>query len=203
MDRLTKYDALIRRVCKQVAFNTNPRYGFEIVGTEDLVQEVYLKLHEYGTDLDGKDSPEAFIRTTATTTALEMVNDSIRRIKHLGWVGRFSFSLDETDIDSPGGPEPEAEVLHAEMLAELEAIIEEIVSKVKRRDERKAVRSYYLEGAQKVSAAERQRRSRAHKQLDPGEVAALQVWRAWNFPEAKRPRTHGDHPATPLLQALS
>lgn len=213
------YGTLIRRVSRQVAHQSNARYGFNIVDPDDLAQEVFIKLVEESVNLSAVGEPQAWVRSTARLKAVHAIEGIIRPGREDGRHGArtpgrvtptdlttrtengYSIANDARFSSEVGIPEQSFEF--EETVTELKTVIDRIVAKVFDLDQREAIKAYYLRGEEKTTSAERKRRSRAHAQLSPEEVASLQVWRAWLFPEAKLPRTHGQHPASPLIEVLS
>lgn len=210
------HQALIRRVSKQVAFRTNPRYGYEICTPEDISQGVWIHLIKDGVDLDLMDSPEAYVRKAATFEAFNIVNQTIRRPDQ-GDSG-LVFAMDfhqigiwedyggevERVLHAPTGDGPEEQLLYNETVETLSAVVAAIVAKVADLDQREAVEGFYLRGEeQPKSSAVVKRRYRGQQDLTPEELASLQVWRAWLYPELGKQRSSGKVPATPLIEALS
>lgn len=205
---LLDYAPLITKVSRQTAFRTNASYGYRIVTPEDIEAEVYVRLLENGTDLDEVETPEAWLRTTAKYSALQMA-ESVIRPKHRDENGErkgttfpidtYEEAFEDRTARSILPWQPERALDFEAKVQECSEVIEGILQKVDSPRGRDALRSYYLD-AEGGSGAERVARHRAEKKLLPEDLASLRVWRAWLFPEALNypPETE----ATPLLAVL-
>jgi RNA polymerase sigma factor (sigma-70 family) len=198
MQIIEEYWPLIRRVAREVARQSNVRYGYAIVSPEDLAQDVYIQLVKSGVDFDDLDSPQAWVRRTAQHKAFDTINRTLGRPRGGGGlVEPLTEEHGRTRSTRVGRPEEELE--HSESLQECRAVIDRILISVWDLDQRRALEDFYLRGRE-LSAADRQRKGRAEKRLAPEDLASLQVWRAWLFPELRNrtPKTE----ATPLLAVL-
>lgn len=198
------HQALIKRVSKQVAFRTNPRYGYEMCSPEDISQGVWVHLLKDSVDLDLMDSPEAYVRQAAVFEAFRIINSTLRRPDEGGGLVNPVDLSEMPDIALSTQGLPEDTVLYDDLVQRLSAVVAAIVAKVSDLDQREAVEGYYLRGeVQRSGTIEQKRRSRGTRELDPADLASLQAWRSWLHPELKRPPKFGQVAATPLIEALT
>jgi DNA-directed RNA polymerase specialized sigma24 family protein len=201
-DLYQNYGTLIKRVSRQVAYESNTRYGYDIVSHADLAQEVFIKLAADQIDLGTLREPQGWIRQTARIKALDHIYETLgRRAERRGHI------VEPADLSAPAmvnrhasqWGHPEAELAYEESIRACQAVISAIIAKVRDPDQRDAIEAFYLRGDGGDNASEK-RRSRAEKGLPPEDIASLRVWRTWTFPELRnRPPTTE---ATPLLAAL-
>ena len=201
------YGPLIRRVARQETFRSNAIYGFRIMDSDDLLQDLLIQLIKTDTGVAalGKlDSPEAWLRVTARFMSQAAVDKTLgsRKNDRGVRVGRVDV-MDPADWTSdrnfwnctalfatkPSEPEDVVvdEVNFDRMLNDTHKVIRGIIRKVENPLYREALVGYYLRGEKLKDSRDKKRSQRGHTSLNPEDIASLQAWRTYNFPDAKRP----------------
>lgn len=217
---------LLPRVALQVATefrsaSTRNGYGYEVATAEDIYQRMVLKMMEEGTTADDLDHPKAEgkVRIFARHAALREVESAkanVRSPQGGRVVNLSSFSLPEDgeglDADAVLSLEahesapttlgiPEDAVLRADLHSRLQALVEDIVSKVSGKAAEALV--LWVDGSDAKAIAKalgtsygqaRNYLNAAKRDLHEEEWESLAGVRAYWAPEAKRPKTTGAKP---------
>ena len=198
------YGPMIRRVAHSEAYKSNGIYGFQITDDDDVIQDLFLQLvrTDMGVDALGKlECAESWLRHTARFMAQNAIDKRIgarkdangKRIGRLDIldVGMFLAAYEAAPLHfiAPPPPHPEdvaAEDTFARMLEGTQKVILGIIRKVEHPQQQEALVGYYLRGEQQQNSRDKQRLYRGHKKLAPEDIASLQAWRVYNFPDTKR-----------------
>lgn len=183
-------------------------HGYEVVSADDVEQAVYEQFIKTGVgadQLDAMESPLGYIRTTARLYGAANEARSRRRAAQADFGPYFygderslggMVSNDHRYASRDGNPEQEVEA--AEFIAEVNRVVESILTRIESLKQREAARAYYLDGLDSLDIARRldskptavrKALQRAREDIGPEADASLRAWREFAYPDAKRPRT--------------
>lgn len=203
--KVETYWPTIRRIAGETAFRLNGYFGYDIVSKDDLAGDIVATLLRKGIDLGEMEKPNGYIATMARFLGMQSIDDTLRPTRdeeggRVGTVDPVDFQDETLRQFQSRWAEPEGSFLFEEKVSECEAVIAGILQKVPEGARRNAVESFYLRGKTLGGGADRKARTLGQRTILPEEVASLQVWRAWLYPELRNrtPETE----ATPLLAVL-
>lgn len=224
-DLVDKYGPTIKTIAAQVAREYAAPFGrrghgYEVVSADDIEQATYEQLLRSGTtveSLDSKESPEAYLRTTARLYGA--ANEAKARRRSVQ--SDLSGSEDDSEEGALGPAivrdhpstlgNPEEETLSEDLIAGARRIVETILRRVSSLNSREVARLFYLAGLDSPAiaarlkvqdAAVRKALQRARDEVGPEADASLRAWREFTHPGAKRPQATDARP-TALIRMVS